>query len=81
MHVEIPIGSGRDRTAKINGTPGEIYFWVEDKRILVPFGPTPISRPAECRLPAPANVWAVALDDVTALRTVTPGEKASIVAA
>ena len=50
LHFETPLEVGRDRTAKVNGVPGEIYFWVEDDRIIVPFGPTPISRPGECRL-------------------------------
>jgi uncharacterized protein len=81
IHFEVPLESGRDRTARIIGTPGDIYFWVEDDRILVPFGATPISKPGECRLPAPCNVWAKALDDVTALAKITPGEKVSLVAA
>ena len=80
IHFETPLETGRDRTARINGTAGEIYFWIENDRILVPFGPTPISKPAECRLPAPCNVWARALDDVRALASVTPGEKVSMVA-
>ena len=81
IHFDTPLEAGRDRTAKIHGKPGEIYFWIEDDRIIVPFGATPISRPGECRLPSPANVWARALDDVTALAKVTPGEKVSLVAA
>lgn len=81
IHFETPLEAGRDRTARINATPGEIYFWVENDRILVPFGATPISRHGECRLPAPCNVWAKALDDVTALAKVTPGEKVSLTAA
>ena len=80
VHFEIPVKSGRDRTARLNGVSGEFYFWVEDDRILVPFGPTPISRPGECRLPSPANVWAVALDDVGALRVIRAGSKIGLVA-
>ena len=80
IHFEIPVESGRDRTARINGAVGEIYFWTEDDRVLIPFGPTAISRAGECRLPSPANVWAVALDDVHALAAVRPGEKVSLVA-
>lgn len=81
IHFETPLETGRDRTAKINGTAGEIYFWVEDDRIIVPFGPTPISRANECRLQRPANVWARALDDVKALAAVQPGQMVSLVAA
>ena len=81
IHFETPLEAGRDRTARINAAIGEIYFWTEDDRILVPFGPSPISRPNECRLPAPCNVFARALDDVKPLAKVTPGEKVSLVAA
>ena len=80
IHFEIPVESGRDRTARINGAVGEIYFWTEDDRVLIPFGPTAISRSGECRLPSPANVWALALDDVRVLAAVRPGVKVSLVA-
>lgn len=80
VHFETPLEAGRDRSAKINGVVGEIYFWIENDRIIVPFGPTPISRPGECRLPSPANVWARALDDVAALTGVRPGAKVSLIA-
>ena len=81
IHFETPLETGRDRTARIKGVAGEIYFWVEDDRIIVPFGPTPISRSGEIRLASPANVWARALDDVTVLAGVQPGQKVSLVAA
>ncbi len=80
IHFEIPFRTGRDRTAKINGSAGEIYFWGEDARIVIPFGPTPISREHEMRLPRPCNVWAEALDDVRGLLGVVPGEKVSLIA-
>lgn len=78
---ETPLEAGRDRTARVLGTIGEIYFWVEDDRIIVPFGPTPISRPGECRLPSPANVIGRALDDVTVFKAVQPGAKVSLTVA
>ncbi len=81
IKFETPLEAGRDRTARVLGTVGEIYFWVEDDRIIVPFGPTPISRPGECRLPSPANVIGRALDDVTVFKAVQPGAKVSLTAA
>lgn len=81
VHFDTPLEAGRDRSAKIKGAAGEIYFWIEDDHIVVPFGPTPISKPGEIRLPSPCNVWARALDDVTALAVVTAGEKVSLVVA
>lgn len=81
IHIETPIETGRERTTRLNGIAGEIYYWSEERRILIGFGPTPISRPNEIRLPRPCNIWARALDDVRLLASVTPGEKASITAA
>lgn len=81
LHFETPIETGRERGAKINGAVGEIYFWVEDSRILIAFGPTPISRTSEIRLPRPCNVLATTTDDVAALQSVTPGEKVSVTVA
>ena len=83
IHFETPLETGRDRTARINGVVGEAYFWIADDRVLLPFGPTAISRPNECRLPSPCNVWARVLGDpgdLKALRAVRPGEKVSLAA-
>jgi hypothetical protein len=80
IHFETPVDSGRDRTARINGVAGEAYFWAEDDRIVLAWGPTPISRPNEVRLPRPCNMWATALDDPSVFARVTPGEKVSLVA-
>ncbi len=78
LHFEIPVATGRERGAKINIAPGEICFWSEEHRVLVAFGPTPISGAGPIRLPSPCNVWAHALSDVGALAAVRPGEKVSI---
>ena len=78
LHFETPIETGRERGARLSGKIGEIYFWADDDRVLIVFGPTPISRPDEIRLPRPCNVLARTSDDVRALKVVTPGEKVSI---
>ena len=78
LHFELPIETGRERGARLNGELGEVYFWADDDRILIAFGPTPISRPNEIRLPRPCNVLARTQDDVRALKAVTPGEKVSV---
>ena len=80
IQFETPLEAGRDRTARILAQLGEIYFWVEHDRIVVPFGPTPISRPGEIRLQSPCNVFAHALGDLTALSAVSPAEKVSLTA-
>ena len=68
IHFEIPVHTGRERNARVNVQAGDICFWSEDDRVLIGFGPTPISMANEIRLMRPCNIWATALDDVTALR-------------
>jgi hypothetical protein len=79
IHFETPVETGRERGAKRTVAAGEVCYWSEDDRVIIAFGPTPISGAGEIRLPSPCNVWARALDDVAALAAVTPGERASIV--
>ena len=81
IHFATPVESGRERNARQLATLGDIYFWVEDDRVVIVFGPTPISRPGELRLPRPCNLWARALDDVRVLKAVRPGEKVSVTSA
>lgn len=80
VHFETPVETGRERNARLLAAPGDICFWVDEDRIIVAFGRTPISKPGEMRLPRPCNVWAKALDDVAALAAVRPGEKVSMTA-
>jgi hypothetical protein len=81
IHFETPVETGRERGARITAVPGEICFWSEDDRVIIVFGPTPISKKGEIRLPRPCNLWAKAIDDVALLKTVAAGEKVSMTAA
>jgi hypothetical protein len=78
IHFETPIESGRERGARLVGAAGEVFFWISEDRVLVPYGRTPISKPGEIRLPHPCNVWASALDDVAQLEAVRPGDKVEL---
>lgn len=78
LKFEVPVETGRERGARVLVAAGEIAFAAEHDRVVIAFGATPISRPSEIRLPAPANIWARAIDDVTLLNRVVPGEKVSI---
>ncbi|MEI9900478.1 MAG: cyclophilin-like family protein [Hyphomicrobium sp.] len=49
--------------------------------IAIGFGPTPVSRRGEIRMASPCNIWAMALDDVSSLKSVHAGEGVSIVEA
>ena len=80
IHFEVPVHTGRERTARLNVSPGDICFWSEDDRIIIGFGPTPISKPNEIRLMRPCNIWATTNDDVTALRAVQGGDKITMAA-
>ena len=78
LHFEIPIESGRERTARWNVTAGEIAYWPDDERVMIGYGPTPISRPTEIRLMAPCNIWADALDDTRQLARVRIGDRVEV---
>ncbi len=76
IHFDTPLKTGRERSAKLNVAIGDVCFWTEDERVVLAWGPTPISRPNEVRLMRPCNIWAEAIDDPSTLAAVTPGEKA-----
>lgn len=82
LHFALPIALGRERGARLNGVLGDIYVWAEEQRIILPFGPTPISRPDEIRLPRPCNVLAHVVGDLSEqtndLQRIQPGTKISI---
>ncbi len=78
LHFEVPVKAPRDRTARLNGRVGEAYYWADDERIVICWGPTPISREGEIRLMRPCNVWASVDGDPRALLGLSPGEKISI---
>ncbi len=78
IRFETPVESGRERNARLLVAPGDICFSVEDDRVIIAFGATPISRVGELRLARPCNLWAPALDDVGVLKAVRPGEKVSL---
>lgn len=78
VHFKLPIDTGRDRGARINARLGEVYYWAEEDRVLLPFGPTPISRDTEIRLPRPCNAWAEVIGDISLLRQVKPGAKITL---
>ena len=79
LHFDTPIKAGRERTARLNVTPGDVCLWTEDERVVLAWGETPISGRNGVRLMRPCNVWARTIDEPSLLKTVTPGEKVSLV--
>lgn len=78
LHFATHVETGRDRTARLNIGSRDVAYWSEDDRVIIAWGPTPISRPSEIRLMRPCNVWAALLDDPAALAGVTPGERVMV---
>ena len=78
LHFKLPIGSGRERGARINARLGEVYYWHEESRVILPYGPTPISGAGEIRLPRPCNAWAMVAGDVAILKRVVPSAKVTL---
>lgn len=75
VYFSVPVQAELEANAKSVVDAGEIAFWVEGQCIAIGFGPTPISHGNEIRLAARTNIWAIALDDVTQLENVNPGDE------
>ncbi|MGW0205604.1 cyclophilin-like fold protein [Streptomyces sp. NPDC003233] len=54
--------------------PGTVAFWTDGDALALPYGPTPISRGAECRLASPCNVLGSLDGDARVLATVRAGD-------
>lgn len=75
---DCPIRVSFDDTATNIVKPGDIGFWPDGSAITIAYGATPISRHGEARLACSCNIWADALDDVSALQDIRPGTEVSV---
>jgi hypothetical protein len=78
VYFEIPVRVPREKDARAVVTPGEIAYWPDGHAIALGFGRTPISQGDETRLASPCNIWAKAVGDVKALKTVKAGTKIKV---
>lgn len=81
VYFSAAFGVEREANARDVVEAGDIAFWPDGEAIAIGFGPTPISRNGEIRLASPCNVWARALDDVRALKSVHAGELVAVLEA
>jgi hypothetical protein len=81
VYFEVPVRAKREPNARAIVTPGEIAYWPDGHAIAIGFGRTPISQGDETRLASPCNIWAKAVGDVKALKTVKAGTKIKVSAA
>src|SRR4029078_3411649 len=79
IYFDAPVTSAAAPDARVVVKAGDIVFWPHGDAIAIGFGPTPLSRTrGEIRLAGPCNVWAEALDEVRALKSVHPGVAISV---
>lgn len=81
VYFRAPVSSDCEPEAREVVSAGEIAFWPDGNAIAIGFGPTPMSKKGEIRMASRCNIWALALDDVSSLKSVHAGEDVTVIEA
>ena len=73
VYFEVPVSAKLEADARQVVDPGTVCFWVEGNSLALPFGPTPVSEGAECRLVTEVNVLGRILGNPRLLESVNDG--------
>ncbi|SED34369.1 hypothetical protein SAMN05216532_4263 [Streptomyces sp. 2231.1] len=74
VYFDTGVSVSRETDAREVVEPGTVAFWTDGDALALPYGPTPISRGAECRLASPCNVLGSVDGDAGVLATVRDGD-------
>ncbi|MFF8861975.1 cyclophilin-like fold protein [Streptomyces sp. NPDC015139] len=74
VYFDTGVSVSRETDAREVVDPGTVAFWTDGDALALPYGPTPISRGAECRLASPCNVLGSVDGDAGVLVTVRDGD-------
>ncbi|MBT1092816.1 cyclophilin-like fold protein [Streptomyces sp. Tu102] len=74
VYFDTGVSVSRETDAQQVVEPGTVAFWTDGDALALPYGPTPISRGAECRLASPCNILGRLDGDARLLATVRDGD-------
>ena len=74
VYFDTGVSVPRETSARQVVDPGTVAFWTDGDALALPYGPTPISRGAECRLATPCNVLGRLDGDPRLLATARAGD-------
>ncbi|MDG9693083.1 hypothetical protein CJI59_08725 [Streptomyces sp. Alain-F2R5] len=74
VYFDTGVSVSRETDARQVVEPGTVAFWTDGDALALPYGPTPISRGAECRLASPCNVLGRLDGNPRLLATVRDGD-------
>lgn len=81
VYFELPVKIAPEPDARQVVDPGTVCFWVQGSSLALPYGPTPVSRGAECRLVTRVNVLGKLEGDPRALASVRDGDAIEVMLA